>query len=99
MRRTAGLISLLFAVFTVGAASAGTPAVPQDEDLSAVRRISQRDFKRALSAGTILVLDVRDAGAYASGHVPGAVSMPLDQVATHVQELKAERRPIVTYCA
>lgn len=99
MRRiTAFACSLVAALAIAGLAAARGPATPQD-DLSTAPRISQRDFKKAMAEGTVLVLDVRDAGAYASGHVPGAVSMPLDEVPKHIDELKAERRPIVTYCA
>ncbi len=76
-----------------------TAAPAAQDELAAAPRISQADFKKGLAANSILVLDVRDAVSYANGHIPGAVSMPLDEVKKHVAELKAERRPIVTYCA
>ncbi len=96
MRRTTVLVFLSLGLLAVAAAAVARPA-PQD--LSGVPRISQRDFKKALSAGSILVIDVRDAGSYANGHIPGAISMPLSEVEKHLPELKSERRPIVTYCA
>ncbi len=74
-------------------------ATPRSDELAGVPRISQADFKRELTAGNVLVLDVRDAASYESGHIPGAVSMPLDELGRHLEELKAEKRPIVTYCA
>ncbi len=77
----------------------GLGAAVLQDDLAAVPRISQADFKKGLARDAVLVLDVRDAVSYANGHIAGAVSMPLDEVKNHVAELKAQRRPIVTYCA
>ena len=95
MKRTTVLICL---VGVLGTACSLT-AAPLQDDLAAVARISQADFRKALAAGTILVVDVRDTGSYATGHIPGAVSIPLDEVLKHAQELKGERKPIVAYCA
>jgi rhodanese-related sulfurtransferase len=44
-----------------------------------------------------LVLDVRSAEEFASGHVPGAVHVPHDQLAARVSELGAPRE-VVVYC-
>jgi rhodanese-related sulfurtransferase len=44
-----------------------------------------------------LVLDVRSGEEFASGHVPGAVNVPYDQVAARVAELGAPRE-VVVYC-
>jgi 3-mercaptopyruvate sulfurtransferase SseA len=71
----------------------------QGDDPATVPRISQAEFKKAWSAGSILVIDVRDQASYAAGHIPGALLVPLAELAKHVQQLKAERRPIVAYCA
>lgn len=82
----------------VSAATIGLAAALQDEP-AAAPRISQADFKKGLANDGILVLDVRDEASYATGHIPGSVSMPLDELKKHIVELKAERRPIVTVCA
>ncbi len=44
-----------------------------------------------------LVLDVRTPEEFAQGHVPGAINIPHDQVASRQAELDAERE-IVVYC-
>lgn len=44
-----------------------------------------------------LVLDVRSAEEFASGHVPGAVNVPYDQVAAHIDDL-GPTREVVVYC-
>ncbi len=100
MTKTVLLMCAALSVVAAPGIGRATPATGvQNDELAAVRRISQADFKQALAGDDLLVLDVRDAASYASGHIPGAISIPLDELAKHVAELKAERRPIVTYCA
>jgi rhodanese-related sulfurtransferase len=43
------------------------------------------------------VLDVRPAEEYAAGHIPGAVSIPLDQLADRLEDLPADTE-VVAYC-
>jgi rhodanese-related sulfurtransferase/biotin operon repressor len=60
-------------------------AVPRDELLRRARE------------GTTIVLDVRPEEEYLAGHIPGAVSVPLDQLATRLEELPREKE-VVAYC-
>jgi rhodanese-related sulfurtransferase len=43
------------------------------------------------------VLDVRPWPEYAAGHLPGAVHIPLDQLAERLAELPRDRE-VVAYC-
>jgi len=47
--------------------------------------------------GDIVVLDVRPADEYMAGHIPGAISIPLDELAERLTELPADTE-IVAYC-
>lgn len=47
--------------------------------------------------GEVTILDVRPAEEFASGHVPGAINIPLDQLESHLDELPKDRE-IVAYC-
>lgn len=47
-----------------------TPAGPD-------RAIGFDDLTTAISAGSVHVVDVREANEYAGGHLPGAISLPL----------------------
>ncbi|WP_291320226.1 metalloregulator ArsR/SmtB family transcription factor [Desulfonatronospira sp.] len=47
--------------------------------------------------GSITVLDVRPAQEYAAGHIPGAVSVPLNELEERIQEISPENK-IVAYC-
>jgi rhodanese-related sulfurtransferase len=71
----------------------------RQDPLAAAPRITPADLKKGLDAGQILVVDVRDAQSFAVGHIPGAVLIPLEQIAGRVAELKASRKAVVTYCA
>lgn len=62
-------------------------------------RIAMDEFKKALDAGSVVVLDVRSAEQYAEGHIPGARSRPLATLDSWASEFKESKKPIVTYCA
>ncbi len=48
-------------------------------------------------SGKVTVLDVRPAEEYLAGHIPGAVSIPLEQLEERLAELPSDRE-IVAYC-
>ena len=47
--------------------------------------------------GEAILLDVRPAAEYESGHLPGAISIPLDQLERRLDELPADRQ-VIAYC-
>ncbi len=59
--------------------------------------ISRADLLQRLESGDVVVLDVRPPAEYRAGHIPGAVSMPLDELVARIAELPADRE-IVAYC-
>jgi len=48
-------------------------------------------------AGRAVILDVRPAIEYAAGHIPGAVSIPLAELAERLDELP-DHLEVVAYC-
>lgn len=57
-----------------------------------------RDQLRHLTReGAVTVLDVRPREEYEAGHIPGAVSVPLDELADRLAELPADGQ-VVAYC-
>ena len=62
-------------------------------------RITMAEFKPLNQQEAVVVVDVRDAESYAEGHIPGALSVPLENLQQHLPKLKALKKPIVTYCA
>jgi rhodanese-related sulfurtransferase/DNA-binding transcriptional ArsR family regulator len=63
----------------------------------AVEEIGRTELLRRAQAGDVVVLDVRPAEEYAAGHVPGAVSIPIGELADRIAELPAEAE-VVAYC-
>jgi rhodanese-related sulfurtransferase len=60
--------------------------------------IAPNDAVRLVNAGA-LVLDVRDAKAYETGHIIDARSIPADEVAQKAESLKKfKEKPVVVYC-
>lgn len=78
------------------AATAAQYAVPQSAD--AVPRMTMEDFKARFDKGEVVTVDVRSLADYRLGHIPGARSVPLNEVAGRVAELRGLGKPIVTYC-
>ncbi len=64
------------------------------EDTAAV---DTDELLRRLESGDVVVLDVRPGTEYAAGHLPGAVHIPLDELAERVAELPRDRE-VVAYC-
>lgn len=61
-------------------------------------QISSQQAKQLVQAGAKLV-DVRTPGEFASGHLPGAVNVPLQELGARLKSLGAKEKPVVLYCA
>lgn len=44
------------------------------------------------------LIDVRTAGEYAGGHIPGAVNVPLQQIGAIASEVPDKSTPLFVYC-
>jgi rhodanese-related sulfurtransferase len=61
-----------------------------------------REVKPLVAGGRIVLVDGRDAESFALGHIPGAVSLPMDQLQEKVSTFTAQypkETPLVIYCA
>ncbi len=47
---------------------------------------------------SVYVIDVRSPGQYESGHIPGAVLIPLELLNGSLLKLSRVRKPIIAYC-
>ena len=62
-----------------------------------LERVDRSTILQRARAGDVVVLDVRPAEEYASGHLPHARSLPLDELRRKLKELPIET-PVVAYC-
>jgi rhodanese-related sulfurtransferase/DNA-binding transcriptional ArsR family regulator len=59
--------------------------------------VTREQLQHLVKTSNITVLDVRPAEEFAAGHIPGAVSIPLDELADRLAEL-ANDSQVVAYC-
>ncbi|MEU0569616.1 metalloregulator ArsR/SmtB family transcription factor [Nonomuraea sp. NPDC005983] len=67
------------------------------EHLDSVAGVTADELAARLDDPDTVIVDVRSAAAYAEGHVPGAVSVPLSELRHHLADLP-EDAEIVAYC-
>ena len=98
--RAFGLLiaAVLFAPLPPGVSA--SPQAPAGDALASPKlRIEWAEFRTLYDHMQAVIIDVRDPASFASGHIPGARSIPLDQIEQHAAELKKLGKPIVLYCA
>ena len=90
MRRI--LMTIAAVVVLATAVSACDPTVSDISNKELLQRLNTAD-------DMLVVLDVRSAQEYASGHVPRAINIPHDQMIAHLSELRArDNAEFVVYC-
>ena len=64
------------------------------------RQISQQEAKKRMDAGGALVLDVREPDEYNSGHIPGAVLLPLGTISetSAASVIGGKDAEVLVYC-
>ena len=91
MKKNAIALFLLLSLFVTGCASPGT---------AAYRRVSMQEAVDMMAdeAGYI-ILDVRTAQEFASGHIPGAMLLPNEDIGTEeIAQLPDKSQLILVYC-
>jgi rhodanese-related sulfurtransferase/DNA-binding transcriptional ArsR family regulator len=66
-------------------------------DRNALESIDAATLQSRLQRESLMLLDVRPPEEYAAGHWPGALSLPLEELASRLAELPRDRT-IVAYC-
>lgn len=83
----------------VPSTAAAQPAAAPSAEASPVAPITQAELVERLDAKdpTLFLLDVRSPQEFASGHIAGAVNIPYDQIATHLDGVPKDK-DVVLYC-
>lgn len=93
------LIGALVSIFLVSnqrdqpVASNPDPGIPFPQ----IQRVDLSTAKSALDEGTAVFVDVRGQSFYQDGHIPGALSIPLNQLEERLVELNQDDW-IILYC-
>ncbi len=85
-------IAIVLGAFVATGAGAADPQSNDAPSISAAELHARRE-----SGVAPVVIDVRTAEEYASGHIPGAVNIPFDQVAQRIAEVDAPHG-VALYC-
>ena len=59
--------------------------------------VARDELLRRLAAGDVTLVDVRPSEEYAAGHIAGALSLPLNELAERLASLPSDTT-IVAYC-
>jgi rhodanese-related sulfurtransferase len=78
-------------------AAAPIPAGATSAALPPSGAVDAATARRLVAAG-VTVVDVRTPEEFASGHVPGAVNIPHDQMAARHGEIGPPATPVLLYC-
>jgi rhodanese-related sulfurtransferase/DNA-binding transcriptional ArsR family regulator len=63
----------------------------------ALEPLDRAELLDRASRGEVVILDVRPRDEFAAGHIPGALSLPLDELDVALARLP-KRAPVVAYC-
>lgn len=58
---------------------------------------NKTNYKSLVENGAVIV-DVRSNPEFRSGHIKGAVNIPVEQVKTKINDLKKMNKPVITCC-
>jgi rhodanese-related sulfurtransferase/DNA-binding transcriptional ArsR family regulator len=67
------------------------------EERGAMEAVQSAELLRRLREGEVTLLDVRPPDEYRAGHIPGALSVPIDELKRGLSDLPRDR-DIVAYC-
>lgn len=103
-RQSSGRLAAVCLAAVLGVGTTGHAQPPSQKasaDPSSVPRVSQADFRAMVVAGKAYVVDVRAAVSFVAGHIPGAVSVPYDEMLGRADDVLvlAGDRTVVAYCA
>jgi hypothetical protein len=91
------LASLAFVLLRPSAEPPSTEEVLQPNSPETILRVNLPDAKQAYDSGSAVFLDVRDESSFKSEHIPGALSIPLNDLPARESELDPNAW-IIPYC-
>ena len=98
MAQLAKTLALVLVAGSVLALPSGALA-KEGQAIRSVPRATIDELKVLMAQKTVVVLDVREPGAFSKGHIPGAINIDYTQVLARAGQFAGEKRTIVAYCA
>ena len=92
------LSAVIFMALNTNSASSNTASVTGEEQTyPEIKRVSVKDARAAWELKSATIVDVRSKDSYDQGHIPGALSIPENELAGRLNELNPNDW-IITYC-
>jgi rhodanese-related sulfurtransferase len=67
--------------------------------LSGMKPVGPLEATQLCNRSDAVFLDIRDDGEYKTGHIPGAIHIPLKQLPERIAEIEKQRpKPVIAYC-
>lgn len=90
-------LCLLLPFHTAG--EEASPQKPLGSAKAAITTISSSEAEALYREGEVLFLDVREPAEFEKGHIPGAVNIPMKQVAQKISQTAPDKESrILIYC-
>jgi hypothetical protein len=91
------LIAVLLAAPLVFAQAPRYPVDPNTKWASGARQEAADELKKQLAAGTeVLIIDVRTSASFEKETLPGAINIPLDQLAGYLPNIPKDKTLVFT---
>jgi rhodanese-related sulfurtransferase len=59
--------------------------------------VTRQELRRLVREGAVIVIDARPRDEYEAGHIPGALSVPVDELERRLSEIPKDRE-VIAYC-
>lgn len=92
MRRTPAMIPLLLSLLLLTGCG--------EDSADGYQQISQEEAKAMMDTQVVIILDVREQDEYDSGHIPGAVLLPVGTIdeTTAAEVIPEKDSTVLVYC-
>jgi len=91
-KRLAIAIILIFAALMLAGCAAESAVVPSE-------RITQEEAMEWIAHQNVIILDVRNLDEFNMGHIPDAVSLPVDEIQNAAPRMMPDKEQIIlVYC-
>ena len=96
-----GLWLVVVAIAVVGVMLVKLAGAERDQAPARELVMTLDEFQPLQARKSVLVIDVRDAGSFANGHIPGAMHLAVRDIPAQLSAVKqkSKGRVIVTYCS
>ncbi|SFD96815.1 Rhodanese-related sulfurtransferase [Paenibacillus catalpae] len=67
------------------------------QEKAGMEPIALEELRKRMDRGEVVLIDVRPEEEYAAGHIPGAISIPIEELERYLETLPLDKE-IVAYC-